>query len=155
MEGWAPEVFGARPGSIVHHFSEAFGWNSVTWPQLTARVAGKSSLVGGPGDRGEFAFWWASTSFCCEYSFYCFVTESCLTLLRPHGLYPTRLLCHTISQASTLKWVAMPSSRGSSPATARTHISCIAGRYFTADRFFITELLGKPWWIQYPVSKKK
>ena len=36
------------------------------------------------------------------------------------------------------EWVAMPSSRGSSVPRDRTHISCIAGRYFTA------EPLGKP-----------
>ena len=46
----------ARPGSVVHRFSDAFGWNSVTGPQLTARVAGKSSLVGGPGAEENLPF---------------------------------------------------------------------------------------------------
>ena len=38
----------------------------------------------------------------------------CPTLLQPHGLQPARLPVHEISQARTLEWVAMPSSRGSS-----------------------------------------
>ena len=62
--------------------------------------------------------------------------HSCLTLCDPvgfsvHGIFPTRML----------EWVAMPSSRGSSPPRDRTHISCmscIAGGFFTA------ESLGKP-----------
>ena len=43
-----------------------------------------------------------------------------------------------ILQARILKWVAMPSSRGSSWPRDQTHVSCIAGGFFTA------ELLGKP-----------
>jgi len=39
--------------------------------------------------------------------------------------------------ASIWKWVAMPSSRGSSPSRDGTQVSCIAGRFFT-------EPLGKP-----------
>ena len=31
--------------------------------------------------------------------------------LQPHGVYPTRLLCHEILQARILEWVAMPSTR--------------------------------------------
>ena len=46
--------------------------------------------------------------------------------------------------ARILDWVAMPSSRSSSPRD-RTHgsyVSCIAGRFFT------TELLGKPPYVR-------
>ena len=35
---------------------------------------------------------------------------------------------HGILQARILKWVAMPSSRGSSPPRGRTHVSCIGRR---------------------------
>ena len=38
---------------------------------------------------------------------------------------------HGIFQVRILEWVAMPSSRGSSQPRDRTHISCIAGRFFT------------------------
>ena len=44
--------------------------------------------------------------------------KSCLTL-RPHGLQPTRLLCHGMLQARVLEWVAISFSRGSSPPGIR------------------------------------
>ena len=49
---------------------------------------------------------------------------------------------HGILQARILKWVAMSSSRGSSPPRDQTHIShgsCTAGGFFT------TESRGKVW----------
>ena len=40
----------------------------------------------------------------------CSITESCPTLFfRPHGLQPTRLLFHGISQARILQWLPSPS----------------------------------------------
>ena len=48
---------------------------------------------------------------------------------------------HGILQARILKWVAMPSSRGSSQPRDQTHVSCIS---CTSDRFFTTEPRGKP-----------
>ena len=45
---------------------------------------------------------------------------------------------HGISQARILEWVAMSSSRGSSPPRDRTQISSIAAK------FFITKPPGKP-----------
>ena len=38
---------------------------------------------------------------------------------------------HEILQARNLEWVAMPSSRGSSPPRDRAQVSCIAGGFFT------------------------
>ena len=38
---------------------------------------------------------------------------------------------HGILRARTLEWVAMPSSRGSSPPRNRTSVFCAAGRFFT------------------------
>ena len=38
---------------------------------------------------------------------------------------------HGVFQARILEWVAISSSRGSSPARDRTHVSCIEGRRFT------------------------
>ena len=40
---------------------------------------------------------------------------------------------HGILQARILEWVAMPSSRGSSPFRDRTCVSCIASRFFPAE----------------------
>ena len=51
------------------------------------------------------------------------IAKSSLILLWPHGLKPTRLFIHGISQARTLKWVAISFSRGSSPP--RSHVSGI------------------------------
>ena len=38
-----------------------------------------------------------------------------------------------ISQARILEWVAIFSSRGSSQLKDQTHVSCIAGRFFTTE----------------------
>ena len=40
---------------------------------------------------------------------------------------------HVILQARTLEWIAMPSSRVSSQPRNQTHVSCIAGGFFTAE----------------------
>ena len=59
------------------------------------------------------------------------------------GCLPKRLLpsVHGISQARILEWVAVPSSRGSSPPRDRTRVSCGS---CIADGFFTAELPGKP-----------
>ena len=46
--------------------------------------------------------------------FVCLVAKSCLTLLWPHGMKPTRLLCAWIFLARILDWVAISFSRGTS-----------------------------------------
>ena len=51
------------------------------------------------------------------------VAQSCLTL-RPHTV-------HGILQASILEWVSFPFSRGSSQTRDWTHVSHIAGGFFT------------------------
>ena len=65
----------------------------------------------------------------------------CLTLCDPVGCNPLGSSVHGIFPISILEWVAMPSSRGSSPPRGWTHISfmsCIASGFFTAAA------LGKP-----------
>jgi len=44
---------------------------------------------------------------------------------------PMNYTVHGILQARILEWVAFPFSRGSSKPRDRTHVSCIAGRFFT------------------------
>ena len=73
----------------------------------------------------------------CSGSFY--ILDACLNAnLLPLFLTlcdPT-LLSNGILQARTLKWVAMPSSRGSSQPKDRTlisYISCTAGGFFTTS----------------------
>ena len=61
------------------------------------------------------------------------VTQSCPTLrdLMDYSLPGSSV--HGISQARIPEWVAIPSSRGSSPPRDQTRISCIVGRFFTAE----------------------
>ena len=54
-------------------------------------------------------------------------TQSCLTLCDPMDY-----TAHGILQARILQWVAFPFSRGSSQHKDRTHVSQIAGRFFTS-----------------------
>ena len=61
------------------------------------------------------------------------VTQSCLTLCDPMDCSPPGSSVHGILQARILGWVAIPFSRGSSPPRDRTHVPCIAGRFFTAE----------------------
>ena len=61
----------------------------------------------------------------------CLVVQSCLTLW-PHGLCSHQApLSMGILRARILKWVAMPSSRGSFQPRDQTQVSCNAGIFFT------------------------
>ena len=59
--------------------------------------------------------------------------QSCLTLCNPMNHSPPGSSVHGILLARILEWVAMPSSRGSSPHRVQTCVSCIAGRFFTSE----------------------
>ena len=64
--------------------------------------------------------------YCC-----CLVVCLCPTLCDPMNCSPPGSSVCGISQARILEWVAIPFSRGSSGPRDRTHVSCIAGRFFT------------------------
>ena len=66
---------------------------------------------------------------CC----FCLVTSVMSNSIRPYRLQPARLLSPWDSLGEVLEWVAIPSSRGSSWPRNRTPVSCIAGRFFTAE----------------------
>ena len=51
-------------------------------------------------------------------------------LCDPMDCSPPVSSVHRILQARILEWVAMPSSRGCSRPRDRTHVSCIAGRFY-------------------------
>ena len=57
--------------------------------------------------------------------------QLCLILCDPVGCSPPGYPVHGILQARILKWVAMPSSRGSSQTRDRTQVSRTAGGFFT------------------------
>ena len=60
--------------------------------------------------------------------------QSCPTLCNSTDCSPPGFSLHGILQARILVWVAMSSSRGSSQSRDQTCISCIAGRFFTAEQ---------------------
>ena len=67
------------------------------------------------------------------------LAKLCLTLLGPHGLQSLLgYSVHGISQARIPQWVGISSDPGSSQPRDRTHVSCLAGGFFT------TESAGKP-----------
>ena len=63
----------------------------------------------------------------------------------PMDCNPPGSTVHGISQARLLEWVAISFSRGSSQFRDRTHVSCLAGGFFTPDP------PGKPWMLLLPI----
>ena len=66
----------------------------------------------------------------CVYSQCCYcslVAKSSLTI------FCGPMDCPWISQATTLEWVAISLSRGSSRPTDQTQVSCLAGGFFTTE----------------------
>ena len=59
------------------------------------------------------------------------VARSCPTLCDPIDCSLPGSSVHGILQARILKWVVMPSSRGSSRPRGWIQVSCITGRFFT------------------------
>ena len=53
-----------------------------------------------------------------------------IQLLQPVDCSPPGSSVHGILQARIVDWVAISFSRGSTPPSDQTHISCIAGRFF-------------------------
>ena len=58
------------------------------------------------------------------------VAQSCPTLCDPVDSSLPGFSVHGILQARILEWVTISFSRGSSPLTDQTRVSCIGGRYF-------------------------
>ena len=81
--------------------------------------------------------WWQSRNFQRNFRCACMLTRVQL-FVTPWIVAHQRSSVHGISQARIPEWVAMSSSRGSSPPRNRTWVSCIAGRFLT------TEPTGKP-----------
>ena len=66
-----------------------------------------------------------------DFIFQVLVSQSCPTLCDPMDCYPPGSSVNGILQVRVLEWVAMPFSRGSSWNKEWTHVSSIAGRFFT------------------------
>ena len=67
------------------------------------------------------------------------VAQSCLTLCDPMDCSLPGSSVHRILQARTLEWVAIPFSRESSQFRDWTHISHIAGRFFTVWTMLVAD----------------
>ena len=63
----------------------------------------------------------------------CMCVQSCLTLCDSVDCYLPGSSVHGISQARTLEWIAVSYSRGLSRPRDQSHISCLAGRFFTPE----------------------
>ena len=103
------------PGSSVHGMLQARGleWGAIAFSEpLLAAI--KESLH-------------PTTKTQCSAQHFSYVW-----LLQPYGLQPARL-SHVIFLARILEWVAIPFCRRSSPPRDQTHISCIAGGFFTIE----------------------
>ena len=74
----------------------------------------------------------------CYYILYCCAKslQSCLTLCDPMDCSLPGFTIHGILQARILEWVAMPSSRGSSPLRDGTQVSYVS--------YIGRQVLGKP-----------
>ena len=59
------------------------------------------------------------------------VAQLCLTLCDPVDCNLPGSPVHGILQSRILEWFAVPSFRGSSQPGDQTHVSCVAGRFFT------------------------
>ena len=74
-------------------------------------------------------FLWVEMGIC---SSPVFLQQILLSESESHSVVPNSLWPHGVLQARILQWVAFPFSRGSSQPRDRTHVSCIAGRFFTS-----------------------
>ena len=61
------------------------------------------------------------------------VTKSSPTPCDPMDHSPPGSCVHWIFQARIMEWVAISFSRGSSQPRYQTHVSCLAGRFFTTE----------------------
>ena len=110
------------------------------WPAVTSRCSQAFWLLAGSTNADPWQRWEGSARLCL-------VTQSCLP---PWTVAHQAPLSLGILQARILDWVAMPSSRGSSPPRDWTQVSRIAGRFFTnlshQENSRILE------WVAYPFS---
>ena len=105
-----PRPMDDQPGAHPHWLSK-----QPTEHSLCARHATQPHLT---TEQPHFYY-----AVCC-----CLVTKSCLTLFRPHGLQPVRLLCPHDSPRRILRCFAISCSKGSFWPRDWTQVSCI-GRW--------------------------
>ena len=101
--------FSCYPRPVLHRFrnvdSRGHFWNYQSYPTLMLTLRGPCFLK-------------------CIFQY--LDAPSCLTLCDPRDWSPPGSSDHGIFQARILEWVAMASSRGSSPLRDQTFISCVS-----------------------------
>ena len=124
------------PRSPVHGFSRQEYWNGLLYPSPRdlPKQGIKPSSSMSPALAGSTLRLEPPRKHCLSGGG--LAAKSCLTLVIHK---PARLLFSGISQARMLEWIAIPFSRGSSQPRGRTHVACIAGRFF-----ILTEPPGTP-----------
>ena len=130
MWRWRPEGAVRGTFALIH---KAAGPKDTRGPSGCS--CGLPWTQGEAADRaGSSCFWPLESVFCPGLLLSC--TQSCLTLcdpMDPMDCSPPGSSVHGISQAQTLEWVAISSSRGSSQPRDQTRISCMAGGFFTSE----------------------
>ena len=96
-------------------------WSKFKWKHLLNRIP-RHSIFTRLAPEVDLVLWLTGSVS---------VPQSCLALWDPLDSSPPGSSVHGILQARTLEWVAIPFSRRSSPPKDQTHVSCIAGRFFT------------------------
>ena len=126
-------------GRLQSMGSQRVGYGSATEHACTS-ITIDSMMEGAQGTKtwqkpaAEMPFLFLASSS----TYKCHCAQSCLTLCDPMNCYLPGSSVYGIFQARILDWVAISFSRGSSRPRDWTHVSGIAGRFFTA------ESLGKP-----------
>ena len=108
-------------------------WTQLTdWVQHTVIKLVKCTVLSKGRERSRrqrLALGQAAFSVCILWV--CSVLQLCPTLWDSKGYSPPGSSVHGILPARILEWVAIPFSRGSSPPSNWTWVSCIAGGFFT------------------------
>ena len=113
---------------VGHRTGDQWSWNHET-PEEKSPCVAESQGAGSPWEHQREAT-------CAQNAGVfnlrvCSVAQLCLTLCDPVDCTPPGSSVHGILQARIPEWVAMPSSRGSSPPRNRTwvsYVSCIGRR---------------------------
>ena len=115
-------------GPWIEHLDN---WSWMSFHGLTERRS-EYWVVDAVGLGFTIELFSAATAF-LRYALLCLAAQSCPTLSDPMNCSSPGSSVHGILQARILEWVAIPFSRGSSQPRDQTRVSCIAGRFFTAE----------------------
>ena len=120
---WCRLSFKTTPGTVRWKICTRCPQVHWTFSPLTSGIKSKWGVWGERWGKAGRSGW--------SYSVKVLVAESCPTLRDPMDGSPPGSSVHGISQARTLEWAAIPSSRGSSQPREWPRSPAIAGGFFT------------------------